>query len=104
MLILDKIVLVNYHPFWFGMVPGVHRRKLATIDLIHGEGGRKIKVEPWEVLWVHRLFNGNLQVGITPDVEGYQRIGYIDADAPWRIECYSPHGELIQTITKDDVV
>lgn len=78
----------------------VYRRRLTTLNLIHGI--RQQTVQPWEVMGVERyIHNGNLQVFLTPDPDYHEqtpRIGWIDADAPWEVECYSPTGELEFTI------
>lgn len=109
------MILVNYHPFWMRACerssflrggtdhPAVHRRQLITLGLVHDCWGRYFPIEPWEVLSVTRFhWNGNLEVRLTPDADGVDRVGYISANDPWLIECYSPHGELVRTITAED--
>ena len=78
------------------------RRRLVTLDLIHDEAGRQFPVDASEIISVERLNNRNLRIAVMPDDEGFSRTGYIDADAPWEIECYSPEGDLIQTLTNEE--
>ena len=75
----------------------LHLGQLTTLDLIHDECGRSFTVKPCEVLSVDRMhWNGNLRIELIQD--GIRYFGYITGTDPWKVEYYSPIGELVDVI------
>lgn len=80
----------------------LHLRRLVNYAM-HDSRGREFKVQPSEIMGVDRLNqNGNLQVTLIPADDGHLRTGYVNANDPWQVECYSPEGQLVRTITSKD--
>ena len=106
------LMLVNYQPFWSdipsisgGIDHPLYRRKFLPLCPLHTGSGESIDVAPQEVLSVVQHHpTAPICVELVPDRDGFRRVAYLNADEPWVVECYSPHGELVGKFTAKDLV
>lgn len=88
--------LVNYglsakyqHP---KILAPAHRCKLVRFGDVHF-AGKPVHLDELDVIGVNPLYHGTLEVCLP----NHDR-AYISWDSDWLVECYSPLGDLVQTI------